>query len=220
MVVISDPLQYAVFILTALATLCPCFSKSWIISSALFLPNRSSSQFERADLNAMKPFSVNFGRSVFANERIVSLSSRTSSDASEAIDADIDLNMISLDDSKSKTNLPNYLVLATIPILFGSYTPVVKYMFDTSTVPPPPLVFNFLSYFVAFAIFQLVESRKNVFKRKHLIEEEERIGEVSKLNENTPRISLLLRGGVELGLWLFFGSLLLAIGITGTTATR
>lgn len=116
--------------------------------------------------------------------------------------------------------LKDYAILAIVPIVWGSYSPLVKGLYSTAeVVAPPPLIFNLMSYFVSSAALtaaNYISSRSNL----------------GKLNASKPnlssgsstaiskRYSLEWRAGVELGLWLFLGSTVQISGIQLTTAIR
>jgi hypothetical protein len=114
---------------------------------------------------------------------------------------------------KRNPQLSHYLVLGIVPIVWGTYSPVVKYIFDSSAASPPPLLFNLASYLVSFGVFQAIQSRSAA-------QSVEALSDPQDVEQEARDRALLLWAGVELGLWLFLGSIFLVNGIAGTTATR
>lgn len=102
--------------------------------------------------------------------------------------------------------IPDTVILALVPVIWGAYSPVVKGLYSApNVVAPPPLVFNLMSYIVSLAALTVaskVGTNKGPDKR-----------EVETLNSGVE-----WRGGVELGLWLFLGSTVQITGIQTTTA--
>ena len=46
--------------------------------------------------------------------------------------------------------LKDYAILAIVPIVWGSYSPLVKGLYSAAEViAPPPLIFNLMSYFIS-----------------------------------------------------------------------
>jgi len=118
---------------------------------------------------------------------------------------------------KRNPQLSHYLVLGIVPIVWGTYSPVVKYIFDSSAASPPPLLFNLASYLVSFGVFQAIQSRSVAQSVEALPDP---VADPQDVQQEARDRALLLRAGVELGLWLFLGSIFLVNGIAGTTATR
>ena len=107
----------------------------------------------------------------------------------------------------SGTAVPDALVLALVPIIWGSYGPVVKGLYAApDVVAPPPLVFNLLSYVVSFAALTAARQLRGP------------VGAADARSGDNGRGTADWRGGVELGLWLFFGSTVQITGIQQTTA--
>jgi len=102
-----------------------------------------------------------------------------------------------------------YIVLATVPFLWGTYAPLLKFIYTTEENPPPPMYFNLMSYLASFCTMQLVEWSDFTVAPTLPI----------NLLEKSASIHLW-RGGFELGVWLLAGSMLYIYGIQYTTATN
>jgi len=101
----------------------------------------------------------------------------------------------------------------TVPIIWGTYSPVVKSIYSNAEVlAPPPILFNFLTYMVSFLTLNLAQ--KLFFPGKNAV-----VGS-SKHEQTTFSSPLELKAGAELGLWLFFGSTVQIMGIQSTSADR
>ena len=102
--------------------------------------------------------------------------------------------------------VPDAVILALVPVIWGAYSPVVKGLYSApNVVAPPPLVFNLLSYMVSLAALTVANKMGTTPQPGNL--------EVESRNS-----SVEWRGGVELGLWLFLGSTVQITGIQTTTA--
>ena len=109
---------------------------------------------------------------------------------------------------------PNLLPLFLVPLVWGTYSPIVKSIYSTSSVlPPPVLVFNFLSYLVSFSSLLLAG-----LSRGH--EQSSRVNEAGIRADSLERDNLEPRVGVELGMYLFVGSMLQVYGIQMVSATK
>ena len=135
--------------------------------------------------------------------------------------------------------LPRYLVLVSVPVLWGTYPAVVKNLFEHSVVKTPPVIFNLLSYAVSYAVFAFMEwwftlrdkssAAPPKISRQYptgTLQLNKDMGEQSSTSFvqgesiNRKQGPVLWQAGLELGLWLFLGSIFLVNGIQGTTATR
>ena len=112
--------------------------------------------------------------------------------------------------SMSSSSILPYAALAIVPIIWGTYTPVVKSLFALD-IPPPGLIFNFLSYTVSFLslssatwILSSSNNGDNV--------------EIETSASSSSQVSII--GGFELGMWLFLGSSAQVMGIQSTTAIK
>jgi len=113
-------------------------------------------------------------------------------------------------------NFVDYFILGTVPILWGTYGPIVKTLYSSAAVPPPAVVFNLLSYLASVYTFNFI----GLFQTKKKLNEGGGNEDAIDHTENNERSKLTLRVGVELGLWLFLGSSAQVMGIQGTTASR
>ena len=117
----------------------------------------------------------------------------------------------------------DYAILAIVPIVWGSYSPLVKGLYSAAeVVAPPPLIFNLMSYFVSSAALTLanyISSKSNKEKADAAILVASTMSTVGS-GINSKAYSLEWRAGVELGLWLFLGSTVQISGIQLTTAIR
>jgi len=100
---------------------------------------------------------------------------------------------------KSAIPIANYLALFTVPLCWGTYSPLVKSLYSSSARDISPLVFNFSCYLVSLlsTLFVLFWSKKS-----------------NKLDY------LKLRQGLELGVIIFLGSTLQVMGIQNTSASK
>jgi len=118
----------------------------------------------------------------------------------------------------------NILATLTVPLIWGTYSPLIKLVYSgaDNVISPPPILFNFFSYFVSF--FCLNTAQKLFFFRKKAATTTTAAITSTSLEEGDSRTRfatpLESRAGFELGMWLFFGSTVQIMGIQSTTATR
>ena len=105
-------------------------------------------------------------------------------------------------DIKSTARPIHYAVLLSIPVLWGSYGPILQRFVLTTTLPLP--FFNLLSFLICFVFLRYVSQRTEV--QSYL--------PIQKYKEK------LWRGGMELGMWLFIGVTCLAYGLQHTSANK
>ncbi|CBN78017.1 conserved unknown protein [Ectocarpus siliculosus] len=115
------------------------------------------------------------------------------------------------------------LVLATVPLVWGTYAPSVKYLYQMGE-SPPGLLFNFACYVVSVLTFAAVASLNTARRHRtatagggrHEVEEEAELPPKEKalLNRYTAR------AGAELGLWLFLAGTVQVWGLELTSASR
>lgn len=98
------------------------------------------------------------------------------------------------------------LVLLTVPLAWGTYTPVVKYMYEKMDPSMPGFVFS-AGYYVVAAVSLSILSQLQVQKEDDLDKEEE-----SNMITNI--------GGWELGSYLFIGNGLQVVGLQTVPADR
>jgi drug/metabolite transporter (DMT)-like permease len=112
------------------------------------------------------------------------------------------------------------LVLLTVPISWGTYTPVVKYMYDKITPAVPGFVFSTGYYIVAAITLRTIllnNSNKLLDNNNNNYSIEQKIGEV---DDNNNDLMITQRGGLELGCYLFIGNGLQVIGLQSIPADR
>ena len=128
------------------------------------------------------------------------------------------------------------LVLLTVPISWGTYTPVVKYMYDKITPSMPGFIFSTGYYIVAASTLRgillvvgLLSSRDNnnndesllLLDNDNVIEQEKAVGNNNNNNNKNMNNDLITkRGGLELGSYLFVGNGLQVIGLQSVPADR
>lgn len=104
------------------------------------------------------------------------------------------------------------LVLLTVPLAWGTYAPVVKYVYEMDP-PVPGFVFSTAYYLIASASLLTLMS---ISSSSTTITDEEPPDSSSE-NES---MSLPIQGGVELGSYLFLGNCLQVVGLETVPADR
>ena len=124
------------------------------------------------------------------------------------------LPAVSSDDLVSDRSL-GLLVLLSVPLAWGTYTPVVKYLYEIKPAVPG-FVFSAAYYGVASLVLNLLR----------LAQEEQEPPNVAQLEETadggqtSSSVSTLVLGGVELGSYLFLGNALQIIGLRTVPSDR
>lgn len=127
------------------------------------------------------------------------------------------------------------LILLTVPLAWGTYTPVVKYMYDVMDPSMPGFVFSAGYYLVAscsLGLLSLVNSGSNNSQQQQsslqptidniidndnvVIVDDNDVGGVRDVEEK----EVIARGGWELGSYLFIGNGLQVIGLQTVPADR
>lgn len=98
------------------------------------------------------------------------------------------------------------LILLTVPLAWGTYTPVVKYLYEKMDPSMPGFVFS-AGYYVVAAISLSVLSQLQA-----------KSNEYNDIKEEDNKITY--RGGLELGSYLFIGNGLQVIGLQSVPADR
>jgi drug/metabolite transporter (DMT)-like permease len=119
------------------------------------------------------------------------------------------------------------LVLLTVPISWGTYTPVVKYMYDKITPSMPGFVFSTGYYIVAAVTLRTIllvvaSTTLSSTNNTKLLDNntnniEQKIGSDDSNNNDW---MITQRGGLELGSYLFIGNGLQVIGLQSIPADR
>jgi len=103
------------------------------------------------------------------------------------------------------------LVLLTVPLAWGTYSPVVKYMYDKMNPSMPGFVFSAGYYIVAAVSLGILSSMQ--VKNGEMIQ-------TSDYFDNGDNESITTRGGLELGSYLFIGNGLQVVGLQSVPADR
>ncbi|KAL7524867.1 hypothetical protein ACHAXR_002364 [Thalassiosira sp. AJA248-18] len=98
------------------------------------------------------------------------------------------------------------LVLLTVPLAWGTYTPVVKYMYEKISMPG--FVFSAGYYLVAAASLGVLSYLQDGAR------------EEIQTNDDESDVSITTRGGWELGSYLFVGNGLQVVGLQTVPADR
>ena len=104
------------------------------------------------------------------------------------------------------------LVLLTVPLAWGTYAPVVKYVYEMDP-PVPGFVFSTAYYLIASASLLTLMS----ISSSSTTNTDEEQPATSTENES---MSLPIQGGVELGSYLFLGNCLQVVGLETVPADR
>ena len=105
-------------------------------------------------------------------------------------------------DRKATPRAIHYIVLMSVPIIWGSYGPILQRFVLTTSLPIP--FYNLFSFLTSTS-FLYILSRKM---------------EIESYPTSPEYKVKLLRGGVELGVWLFLGSTCLAYGLQTVGASK
>ncbi len=147
-----------------------------------------------------------FGTSMKSEKDNVLLDPPTTSSSNNVIPPSLTYSLtypLTMFFNKNNDNmLVRYGILAMVPVLWGTYTPIVKGLYSSidPNAAPPPVLFNLFSFIVSFLVLSSTKLKSN-----------NSINEI-KINE--------IKAGAELGLYLFAGSFIQIIGIQQTSATR
>ena len=107
-----------------------------------------------------------------------------------------------VEDDQQKV-LVSYAALALVPIIWGSYTPIVKDLYSTGGITPPPLAFNLLSYIISWLSLLLFNTFSQFYKQRQ--DDSSSTSSLSS-SQNITNTNLENLAGLELGCWLFAGS--------------
>jgi hypothetical protein len=92
------------------------------------------------------------------------------------------------------------LLLFTVPVVWGTYTCAVKFLYQSAAQPPPTVLFNFFSYLVALTTLLSIQCVQRVFSSP---------SNVNSINTDATtkqeRVNTWF-AGAELGFYLFLGS--------------
>jgi len=113
-------------------------------------------------------------------------------------------------DGSNDNSIPGALVLLTVPLAWGTFAPVVKYMYEIDP-PIPGFVFSAGYYIVAALSLNLLNS----------IQQQQSVdSSAGDSDDQSNTFSLPIQGGIELGSYLFLGNCLQVIGLESIPADR
>ncbi|KAL7536341.1 hypothetical protein ACHAWF_005442 [Thalassiosira exigua] len=125
-------------------------------------------------------------------------------------------------DSKSERAL-GVLVLLTVPLAWGTFTPVVKYMYEKMDPSMPGFVFSAGYYLVAAASLGALSYLKDRPSDSGAVDPSDSGGVPDRIDdrdESEGGASITARGGWELGSYLFVGNGLQVVGLQTVPADR
>ncbi|KAL7448275.1 hypothetical protein ACHAWC_000495, partial [Mediolabrus comicus] len=150
---------------------------------------------------------------ISGGDDLQSLQTILSSDDDDDSSSSISRNKVDSENSATQRQNNNIsertlgiLVLLTVPLAWGTYTPVVKYMYEKMDPSMPGFVFS-AGYYVVAAVSLSILSQLQVQKEDDLDEEEE-----------SNKITNI--GGWELGSYLFIGNVFQVVGLQTVPADR
>lgn len=117
-------------------------------------------------------------------------------------------SLSSTEQAQEASSLPGLLVLASVPLVWGTYVPIVRLLYEIDP-PIPGYVFS-AAYFGISAITTTVLA--SVFS------EEDRPS--STLSENLSEGQAQTLAGLELGSWIFMGNTLQLLGLETVPSDR
>lgn len=134
-------------------------------------------------------------------------------------------DVVVVEETKNNDRSIGILVLLTVPLAWGTYTPVVKYMYEKMDPSMPGFVFSAGYYLVAAASLGILTRLQDDNGRENDGE-----GGVDRLNgrdetndegaDDCDDASVTARGGWELGSYLFVGNGLQVVGLQTVPADR
>ncbi|OEU07349.1 hypothetical protein FRACYDRAFT_158903, partial [Fragilariopsis cylindrus CCMP1102] len=101
-------------------------------------------------------------------------------------------------------------ILMTVPIAWGTFEPAVRFVYKYQP-QMPPLAFSFAYYLVATSVLILFDTTTMLTTFND---------NTSANNNNWKKIPLSIRGGIELGTYLFIGNSLQVIGLKTVPSDR
>lgn len=128
-------------------------------------------------------------------------------------------------EKEEKNVLKSVLVLLTVPILWGTFAPCIKYMDSLDiSLRPPVLLFNAVSAAVTAVVLWFSKTlQRSRLKQESLEELSQNNDAPESMQLSTakpPFLSLKAMAGLELGLWLFLGSITQLFGLQLIMASR
>jgi len=191
---------------------------SLLLSSSSYYYSKRCNRYESLLLLNIKTKSSRYKSSLLLNidNKVTNSNSKsiivTNSNTKNIIDNDIISNNNNNSNSNNKnSSYQDYIILCIVPLIWGTYSPLIKYLYSNANIlAPPPLLFNLLSYIVSFSTLSLASSSSS--------------SSLTSVKDNYKpfsTISLLeWQSGIQLGMLLFLGATIQIMGIQGTLATR
>ena len=112
------------------------------------------------------------------------------------------------------------LVLLTVPLAWGTYTPVVKYMYDKMDPSMPGFVFSAGYYIVAAVSLSILSQLQAKKKNDDDDDDAVLLNTPNDLQIEEENNIITTRGGWELGSYLFIGNGLQVVGLQTVPADR
>lgn len=124
-------------------------------------------------------------------------------------------------DKTSNERAIGILVLMTVPLAWGTYTPVVKYMYDRMDPSMPGFVFSAGYYLVAATTLGILSYLQDGSKDE-TVENGQLSDQIMSVNDDELQSDedITSRGGLELGGYLFIGNGLQIVGLQTVPADR
>ena len=131
------------------------------------------------------------------------------------------------------SNVLDYSALFFAPVLWGSYSPMIKGLYSTPGMhAPPPLMFDFISTIVSFSTLRLLSHYHGgqvhgMHSQPTAVESSSQSNDIfapmafdMNGGSTTTQSASIWKGGLECGFWLYFGDTLLLLGLQSTSAIR
>mmetsp|Transcript_12093 Transcript_12093/g.22627 ORF Transcript_12093/g.22627 Transcript_12093/m.22627 type:complete len:500 (+) Transcript_12093:125-1624(+) len=204
------------------------------LSKKIQLPHHRKVHLGKCCTNKYYP--ILLGRSRISHLSTAEKLSSTNDDEKTAVD-DRKLGVFNTSSNSSNKNqrLIGILVLLSVPLSWGTYAPVVKYVYEMNP-PTPGFVFSAAYYLIASLTLVSISSYSSVTKTVDgVVAKEEAVDRDFLLDETTPgnnmptlpvpnsstlQLSEKTLGGFELGTYLFMGNCLQVVGLESIPADR
>eukprot|EP00636_Phaeomonas_parva_P016401 CAMPEP_0118875960 /NCGR_PEP_ID=MMETSP1163-20130328/16841_1 /TAXON_ID=124430 /ORGANISM="Phaeomonas parva, Strain CCMP2877" /LENGTH=151 /DNA_ID=CAMNT_0006811527 /DNA_START=137 /DNA_END=589 /DNA_ORIENTATION=- len=118
----------------------------------------------------------------------------------------------------SMDRIAGVAVLSAVPMLWGTYAPAVRTIYNLPT-PPPSVLLNSLSLSVSFAALSTALTLTRAANPNPNPNADPSADPNPSAASADPSLATTLRYGFELGLYLFMGSSIQLLGLEKTTAT-
>jgi EamA-like transporter family len=122
-------------------------------------------------------------------------------------------------------SLKEYSILALVPVIWGTYSPLISFIYDdTHSITPPTLIFNAISYLVSFSTLSIArnirDKSQSTTSTSTPTSSLTSITEADINNKSNDDLKKLFFAGLELGLYLFMGSTLQLQGLQSTSPIK